>query len=282
MAKAQDHPDQMQRYLQVCRESRELRKALHAARDQARANSPLASIDFTAPLSVAGESSAVVVRAENMAFRKVPVALDLDEKGQHRGTPMEAVRARLMETGQPRDDLEILMLYERYTRGEPLPEEFNDYPARIKSLAEERKLLEDLIVKLLDHPKYNTRRFMVVVERGHLADVVERIEPKPDHELIMSYGGEGKDFRINGNPMPVLMGEKAGAETVYLADLCSVLAAGGITVCLDCHSLHWIAWVSGPDEAGETRRVGPLRFGYPGLKQEGEEDDGDEDEEAEE
>src|SRR5438046_2728632 len=104
----------MRRYLILCRRERTIRAALKAAKLEDKKNNVLSSIEFTAPLSVHGESSAVVVRAENMNLRKIPVALDLDEKGEHRGTSMETVRTRLVAAETPMDDFAILAAYEDY------------------------------------------------------------------------------------------------------------------------------------------------------------------------
>ena len=78
------------RYLSLARRERELQRAARAqhnhARSAANADHPLTQIRFAPPLSVAGCSSPVVVRAEGLAHRRIPVAFERDEKGRHRGT----------------------------------------------------------------------------------------------------------------------------------------------------------------------------------------------------
>jgi hypothetical protein len=275
LAKAKDHPEQMRRYLLLCRRERLIRDAYKQAVEATRQSNPLTEIGFAAPLSVHGEASYVVVRAENMTHRGLPVAFDLDEAGKHRGTPFDEVRRKLAEAGAPRDDAEILKLYELYLKPVPAPK-FQKAPAALARVTAERRRIEGLIISLLDHPKYNTRRFMVVVERDELAEVLARVQPAADRVLIVSFAGPGKELVVDGNRVPVMTGERAGAQTVWMADLCGMLEMGGSAICMDCHSLHWVGWVSGKDDAGLVKRVGPMRYGYPGLKQERDDDGNDE------
>jgi hypothetical protein len=286
LIKAKDHPDEMRRYLDVRRQLFELRRRYGAAQQESRDQNPLAEIGFTSPLSIAGETSSfVIVRAEGMAVRNIPVAVDLDAKGKHLGTSMEEVREKLKESGAPRTDADILDLYERYVLAQPGNEQDRKIPEAIQALRAERKQLEELIVKLLDNPRYNTRRFMVIVEAENLGRVMDGIQPRPDHVNILSYAGLGSDLRVDGISVPVITGDKAGAQTVWMADLYGVVEMsrgwGGSVVCLDCHSLHWIVWISRVPAHEGGKRVGPLRYGYPGLKQEREADAEDEDEAAE-
>jgi hypothetical protein len=263
------------RYLSLVNRRRILVKAMRRAERRARRETLLGQIPFTAPLSVAGCSSRVIVQAENMRTRGIPIAFELDDKKQHRGTSIDdAVQAVEVETGAAVGELELLELCEAYVMASRIENNPQRRLARIPRLIEriqsEARGLEEQMVNALraGDVAREAPMFTVVVDRCLLVEAMERSQKARKGRAVVV--GCGKRFAIDGQPLPSIWFRGEGLAVLDRRSISAVLRyTTSEAIGIRCGLETWTAWPSDdaqPIENDQPTPPGMVMSYYKGKR----------------
>lgn len=271
-----DRPDLARRYLTLCRRRRVLRRGVREAHLEALHKSPLSDVNFRAPLSVAGEASRVVVRAEGLALEGVPVAFELDARGRHRGTPIGVAVERLNRVARlanlaPVTAEEVLGLYRAYMAASPrlLPRHPRKRYAKLPGLLERAGLEMEatqermLAVYAARDPDptleaavtasfaLGTSRFMVFADRHSLADALAAVPTGAG--VVVGYNPR-TGLRVNKLAVEMAWGRGEGVAVLRWEDLASLLdSLDDGPVGIECLPETWRGWPAGRDQHAAAR-----------------------------
>ncbi|HZL34217.1 MAG TPA: hypothetical protein VFC78_02840 [Tepidisphaeraceae bacterium] len=207
------------RFLALSQRSKVLSKAL----SEPPADNPLSLVKFHSPLSVAGQPSSIIVRAERLKMRGMPVALELDDRGVHRGEPLWRLAEKLQRAlGRPVRDTEILEWYERWVgRSSRIAKRLERASAEIRRLT---PALNDAVAAMCGI------RFALVMEADGLAEAVTictlaMVKNRQERESIV-IGFDGTSLRLNGGVSAACHGVRgAGGAVVKTIDLYRAISA---------------------------------------------------------
>lgn len=273
------------RYLTIRRRLRVLEEGIERAHRACRANSPLRSIRFHAPLSVAGCDSLTIVMAEGLSRLGIPIAFERETKGGHRGTPIDEAISDLDRFGWPapsesngparefdykRKVVKLLGFYKDYMGACParLSEhrvgKFARIPSLINRLTLARWELEERLNRIVTHGEdYVEPRFVVMVPTISLRKLVAGSKG-----AVVSIG-YGKSLKIGAQSRGVTWGRGNGVAMVYRQHLNELLAqARDHEVVLMSFGLEkdWLGWLPEHSEDAETLLANQSRawkFKYP-------------------
>jgi hypothetical protein len=250
--------DAATRYQDLKRRFRELRKGWRRVKWQMTGDNPLREVGFTAPLSVAGEDSRCIVRAEGLARSGTPVALEFDAQGRHRGAPIGEVIAKLeARFGRAWTVAEVLAAYDQLMRSSRL-DVLRIHPlARYRKLPEliarnrtERRRLQDLLsaataAELLDVDP-DEMRFSAVLNPSELQKALNGIERSPNPAVVVGYHPQ-RGLHFQGRAVATRAGMGGGFAVVHRGDLAAFLqeydGEEGYGVELECHPDYWIGFI---------------------------------------
>lgn len=242
-----DKHDLARQYIRIIRRGRILKRGIPEAQRYARLSNPLHEIRFRPPLSVAGVTdSAVIVRAENLAQLGVPIAMEFDARGKHRGVPLdEVVTAMEAETGQEWGPIGIMDLYRQLMSGHPALIETNTEPRyrKIPRLINRNAVRRAHIERQLtdafqaEASPQSTPIFTVLVAR----DVLAAALAGATRPVVLGFGKAG--LRFSGITLPHVWGSGSGGAVLARRDLraflrCTTLPLLGIQCRLD----QWLGW----------------------------------------
>ncbi len=245
-----EHVPLARRYLSIDARDRVFGREARRVRAAARRGNPLADVGFTMPLSVAGQDSSVVVRAEALLLAGIPVALERDARGRHRGTPLdELADALFAETGQPRGPLDVLTLYRDFARaGSPAHLAAHDDPrvARIprlrRRLRVERRRLEVELRRAVRTP--DVARFAATVST---ADLAVAVQPFRGRERLL-LGFRDRQLCVQGRErFRAVSGHGTGLAVVRAADVWELLSHAGTLLAFEFHEGGWAATTDSAD-----------------------------------
>jgi hypothetical protein len=265
--------DAATRYQDLKRRSKQLRKGWRRVKWQMTRDNPLRAVGFTAPLSLAGEDSRCVVRAEGLAQVGTPIALDYDAQGRHRGTPIGEVIAKLEARFRRAWTVaEVLSAYEQLMRSCRLDALSSHTLTRYRKLPDlvarnraERRRLKDLLdaataAESLDVDSEEVR-FSVVLDPNALHKALNGIDDGTDSAVVVGYHPQ-RGLHFDGRPVVTRAGMGGGFAVVHRHDLVALLQEScgddGHRVELECHPDHWVGFIL--DEHGDP--VGHWRRRY--------------------
>ena len=246
------------RYLSLVNRRRILVKTMRRAERRARRETLLGQIPFTAPLSVAGASSLVIVHAEGLKRRGIPIAFERDEKNQHRGTSIDdAVQAVEVETGAPVGELELLAMYEEFmiaadVRNNP-QRRLARIPRLIERIQSEARDLEEKMVNALRASDVARAEpiFTVVLARVLLTEAMDRSQKaRKGRAVVVGCGKSG--LAIDGQPMPSIWFRGNGLAVLDPRSICALLPSPAAR-----SSASAAGWRTGPP--GRPMRVSRSR-----------------------
>ena len=265
-----DRPDLGRRYLALLRRRRLLRRGVKEAHLRAIHQSPLADVNFRAPLSVAGCSSLTVVRAEGLALEGVPVAFELDARGRHRGTPLGVLLGRLNRVARLANleavtEVEALRLYRAYMAASPrlLPRHplrrYAKLPALLERVRGQMEAVQEQMLAVYAAREQSpsletavtasyalgTSRFMVFADKQELADAL--VVPSNSDAVIVAFGA--RRLRVNKQPVSSVWGRGEGIAVLAWRDLASLLESPEEgPVGIECLPETWRGWPAGRDQ----------------------------------
>jgi len=216
-----------------------LRGAVKRVRRECRQNNPLARIALVPPLCVAGESSIVIVRAEGLRLRGVPV-----ETSPGEGSPLAIIKERLRIIGHSLCSETVLHLYGQLMawQHDALPHHPDRRIARIPTLTRtirtERAGLEGRLREYVR--RFDSRTFSVAVACERLSTVLREIKSP---WVLLGYAGQGV-LRVAGQyDVAVGWGQGCGLASVATNDLRGLVEGSGSKMaCIDCDLNGWDAW----------------------------------------
>ena len=252
-----------QRYLTVLKRQAKLRGGIEEAEAAARKDSVLTDVGFIPPLSVAGCTSDVVVRAEKMSLDGVPVMTESDEKGVLRGTHLSRVIHAIQQaTGRKYSERQVLELYRKFMIAHP--KRLGHHPVKRyavipKQLARLEAEQEGLELKLAAHviSEYNETRFCVGLHGDDLAAAIAR------REWIV-VGCTPGGVRFNGTPVPSLRQQGCGLAVLATKDLRSLIYGENPVVVLEVRRSDW---VGATGHAHGRTPSGNRRFRFYNMKE---------------
>jgi hypothetical protein len=240
------------RYLDLMSREKRLKRARMAAVKDALGSTPLAGIrDFRFPLCVADCDSLTIVRAEGLLLKKVPIAIDRDGSGGHRGFPLHEVMLRLREQGYPGvTEIQVLDWYEQATRSHP--DRLREHPekrlAKIPLLLDRleimRRRMEQHILPALVQ-EFNEefdakRRFTVIVPIRAFRAAIGRVERMAQHELLDAQAYADAVVRVRS----LAQGDRAGAWLQFgdtRVGIPEAMVIGGGNAIVYLHTLNTMA-----------------------------------------
>ena len=273
-----DRPELGRRYLSLCRRRRVLRAGVREAHLKAMADSPLADVGFRPPLSVAGCASIIIVQAEGLAMEGVPVSLELDSRGRHRGMALGVVLDRLNRKAEasgvrPFTPTQVLEFYRSYMAAcpkvldkHPLPR-FAKLPRLMERLRREMDRVQQamlaeaaakdrdptLLTALQANVILQTSRFMAFVDRRSLEEALAEYYTEPNVGVVIGYC-PAKGVSVNRRPVKTEWGRGNGIAVVRMEDLWSLTQppAEGL-VGIECLPESWRGWPAGRDQHAPAR-----------------------------
>jgi hypothetical protein len=249
------------RYLSAVRRVRVLQRGIDEAHYRSVADNPLGQIRFRAPLSVAGSSSPTVVRAEGLVNRGIPVCMSLDDRGRHRGTPIDEVVAQLfIHFGKPFDETEVLRLYSLFMWGHRSQltthpqRRYRAIPSLLARAADQMSALEKSLSRYTIE-QFDDRRFAVAVDSQ---DLLRCLDPM-DRDVVLGF--RGTSLVANQEPCQTLWGVGSGSAVVSASDLRALIGPPGSVVGIECGLSCWYGYVD-YDAVVAERHGAARKFSY--------------------
>jgi hypothetical protein len=239
------------RYMELRRRRRVLNKAVRKVRRQCALSNPLWHVLFQPPLSIAGQTSSLVIcHADGLSLKKIPIARQLDSKGFHRGTSIDDAREGLeVELGRDVSHSEVLGWYQEFMAWLPalLPEHPDPKCARlgrhVLAMREDLAIAEEL---LLAYARAQDETiFIAFMLSESLAQALAQIaEPSV---VVAFHGssamvplGQTSPVRLNGRyPVLTLWGQGCGLCVLRTDDLRAMVGPAGTVVTINCDKSGW-------------------------------------------
>ena len=258
-----DNVPAARRYLTVLKRQAKLQGGIEEAEAVAREDSVLTEVGFIPPLSVAGCSSDVVVRAEKMSLDEVPLLTEPEAKGQHCGTHVaDVIHAIHRATGRKYSEREVLEMYGKLMIAHPKRlarhpiRRYAVIPTLVERLETERKALE-LTLRAHVVSEYDETRFSVGLHGNDLASAIA------GREWVV-VGCTPGGVRLNGTPVPSLRQQGCGLAVLATKDLQSLIYGENPVVVLEVRRRDW---VGATDHAHGRTPSGNRRFRFYNMKE---------------
>lgn len=251
----QEHTELAERYLAL----RKRVKTLRRSESQIGAFSPLSQCGIKPPLSVAGESSDIIVRAEGLQLKGIPVFFDVDDEGRHLGFTIHEAQCKVVARWrQEVTPTQILDMYEELVS----PEERAKIRDEIRKCKEEMAVLEKQIMEVMTDIdfKQTGRKLMAFPPANILyaavnVAILNAIWKDRDwRSLVIAFHGD--TLRVNGIRVAVGCGKGGGSGVIRTEDIQAVLSTcqPADTIELDFRDSGWIATVHRPSGISTSGR----------------------------
>lgn len=237
-----------QRYIDVCRRRKTLRRGRSEALRFGTVGNDLSLVKFKPPLSIANCSPRCRLRAVNLIAQGVPIATELDDHGKHRGTSIDELMHSLRkQTGKTYDELEVLYMYRAFLSGHPSLlhihplKRFSQIPEFLRRVDFERDALEGRLCQALI--SRDGRLFACAVHSEVLAEAIIQCSGG----VVAGYAGTGSTLRINGKSIPTLWGVGRGLGVLSVSDirqLCESAPGAEGVVGIECDLGGWHGYPS--------------------------------------